>query len=278
MKLFTSLGPRRYSLFMRQTSRRQVLGMGILVLACIGLLTFNHSAPVMAVRGIVVDVLAPVIEQINRPFQALSAFWEGGEKYIGLKAKVTALELENKRLSTLEQEVLALRADNKSLKKFYHVAVAEAKDFVTAKVIVRVNVPNKKVVLISAGENQGIQVGDPVINDRGIVGRVLEVSPGNSQVLLATDPLFRLPVVSSVTGDEFILAGSGDRHMNILHMREGDDVDPGDELITSGNGGIFPAGIFVGEIDLDPQDAPYVLPPVDVQLLNYVRVLIRNKL
>lgn len=276
MKFFTGLGPRRYSLFIRQTSRQQILGAGLLIVACGVLLTFNQSAPVVAIRGRIVDTLAPIIEQVNRPFLAFSAFLDGGEKYIGLTAKVAALESENQRLGLLEQEVLALRADNESLRKEHHVSVTAEKNFVTAKVLMHVNVPNKKVVLISAGEHQGVRIGDAVVNDRGVVGRILEVSPGNAQVLLVTDPLFRLPVVSAITGDEFVLAGSGDTHMDILHIREGADVDTGDELVTSGNGGVFPPGIFVGEIDADGQGAPFVMPPVDVPLLNYVRVLTRK--
>ncbi|MFT3996042.1 MAG: rod shape-determining protein MreC [Asticcacaulis sp.] len=102
--------------------------------------------------------------------------------------------------------------------------------------------------LIDAGTSKGLKFGNPVINEHGLVGRVVGVSPDVSRVLMVTDVVSRVPVMVARTDARAMMVGDGGGFPRLEFVRGGPDVlKKGDQILTSGDGGIFPRGLPVGE-------------------------------
>jgi len=109
--------------------------------------------------------------------------------------------------------------------------------------------PFRPRVVLNAGSNQGITVGQPVIDAHGVMGQIVEVLANTSVAMLITDPTHAIPVVIERSGLRTIAYGTGaiDR-LDLPNIPISADVQVGDRLVTSGLGGRFPAGFPVGEI------------------------------
>jgi rod shape-determining protein MreC len=116
--------------------------------------------------------------------------------------------------------------------------------------------PFRHRVVLDAGSNQSVVVGQPVIDAHGIMGQVVETLPNTSVVMLITDPNHAIPVTDERTGLRTIAYGSGaiDR-LDLPNIPISADVRVGDELVSSGLGGRFPAGFPVGRIGAVKNDA-----------------------
>lgn len=109
--------------------------------------------------------------------------------------------------------------------------------------------PFRHRIVVSLGANQGIEVGQPVIDAHGVMGQIVEVLPNTAVAMLITDPTHAIPVVDERSGVRTIAYGSGaiDR-LELPNVPISADIKVGDRLLTSGLGGRFPAGFPVGEV------------------------------
>lgn len=116
--------------------------------------------------------------------------------------------------------------------------------------------PFRHRILLDAGEQRGVRVGLAVIDGAGVVGQIIATTPMNSTAMLVSDPSHAIPVQVVRSGLRSIAYGTGriDR-LELPNIPLSADVRVGDELITSGLGGTFPAGFPVGRIEsLRPDD------------------------
>ena len=106
---------------------------------------------------------------------------------------------------------------------------------------------------INRGANQGIVVNSAVVNEDGLVGRVIEVYPNSSKVLSIIDPQSAVPVVAQRSRDNGIAGGGIDPYadepeIRMSYLQNDADLVPGDIVVSSSLMGIFPMGIVVGEV------------------------------
>lgn len=116
--------------------------------------------------------------------------------------------------------------------------------------------PFRHRILLDAGQQRGVRVGLAVIDGAGVVGQVIAATPMNSTAMLITDPSHAIPVQVVRSGQRSIAYGTGRIDaLELPNIPLSADVRVGDELITSGLGGTFPAGFPVGRIEaLRPDD------------------------
>lgn len=115
--------------------------------------------------------------------------------------------------------------------------------------------PVRQRLVLAAGSVQGVEQGQAVIDAGGLVGQVVEVSPWQSVVLLLTDPDHAIPVTVARNGVRLIAYGRGSR-LELRDIPLSAEVQVGDEIVTSGLGGRFPAGFPVGKVThLKPDDS-----------------------
>lgn len=116
----------------------------------------------------------------------------------------------------------------------------------------------KRRVLVSKGADAGIQIGQVVMNDTGIVGQVTRVYPWLSEVTLITEKDHAVPVQVLRNGLRTIVFGAGDTsQLSLRYMPIGADIQDGDVLVTSGIDGIYPSGIPVAQVVKIERDPAY---------------------
>ncbi|MDC7684010.1 rod shape-determining protein MreC [Asticcacaulis sp. BYS171W] len=158
-----------------------------------------------------------------------------------LKKKVA--ELEKYRDSYIQAREL-----NRRYEVLLNLRTEPAVDTVTARSVSVSRGPFNNNRLIDAGASKKIKFGNPVINEHGLVGRVVGVSPDVSRVLMVTDVVSRIPVMVARSDARAMMVGDGGGFPRLEFVRGGKDVlKKGDQILTSGDGGIFPRGLPVGE-------------------------------
>jgi rod shape-determining protein MreC len=104
----------------------------------------------------------------------------------------------------------------------------------------------------------------PVVNDEGVVGRVVNVSKSFSRVMLITDPASALDVYVQRNRVRGIVVGKDFQSCALKYVRNDVDIKPGDLLVTSGKDGIFPEGLKVGIVKVNYKDPLKIFQQVEV--------------
>jgi len=169
---------------------------------------------------------------------------------------LTQLTAENRRL---RNELLVTRArmarlatvnaDNARLRGLLDAAQKGNLDVQLAPILDIDLDPTRQRLVIDAGSNDGVRVGQNVIDAGGLLGQIIETTPMHANVLLLTDPSHAVPVAIARNGVRLVAYGTGraDR-LALASIPLSSDVKEGDVLVTSGLGGRFAAGFPVGTI------------------------------
>ncbi|MBN8737094.1 MAG: rod shape-determining protein MreC [Xanthomonadales bacterium] len=116
--------------------------------------------------------------------------------------------------------------------------------------------PTRDRVMLNVGVDEGVHVGQTVIDSHGVMGQIVEVLPHASVAMLVIDPDHAVPVMASRTGLRGIAHGTGDADQLVVpNLPLSSDVKNGDQWVTSGLGGRFPAGFPVGTVTQLKRDA-----------------------
>ncbi|MBU6410664.1 MAG: rod shape-determining protein MreC [Verrucomicrobia bacterium] len=202
-----------------------------------------------------------------------------------LLGNIDRLQRENQELQIHQQQDDAIARENDALRAAIGWAGQQPWKLKPARVILRDPANWWRMVQIDAGSADGIRNDCPVLTPQGLVGRVSLTSRYNSQVVLLGDPSCRVSVsVDDPARDIGVLAAGGPLDYSLLtltYLPGGATLKPGDNVYTSGQGGIFPAGIPVGRIydfhqaDFGLYTEARVKPSANLGALNTVWVLIR---
>jgi len=159
-----------------------------------------------------------------------------------LRRRDDALELRSLRFEALARENGELRGLRDALPPVAdHWLVAEIVD-------VDLNSLQQRV-LINRGARNGVFPGQAVMDSEGLLGQTMHVGPWSAEVILVTDPEHAVPVQIERTGVRTIAVGTGDtQYLALPYLPANADVKPGDLLVTSGLGGVFPQGYPVAHV------------------------------
>lgn len=194
-------------------------------------------------------VTYPVESALNSPVTAWR--WFGSE----FAARKT-LEAENRRLRARVRDlevrslrVEALEAQNAELIGLKKALPPVAERWLPADIVNIQFGGLRQRILVDRGARNGVFRNQAVLDDYGIVGQTMHVGPWSAEVLLITDPDHDLPVQIERTGYRTIAVGTGDPNALALpYLPANADVKVGDVLVTSGLGGVFPAGYPVARV------------------------------
>ena len=152
-------------------------------------------------------------------------------------------------------------------------AVAEPKlEFVTARIVSGQGGPFVRAALLDAGRDQGVKAGYPVMSAQGLIGRVVAAGGRSARLLLLTDFNSRIPVTVGADGVRAVLEGDNSPLPKLAYLAAGSSIKPGDVVLSSGVGGLYPRGLRVG-IVVDTGDGLRVEPAAQLDRLDYVSVL-----
>jgi len=184
----------------RANRGREVLWFYMLIsLALLALEAFGPGVP-RQVRAYANDIVAPVLHLLERPVRAVQ---DGLERLAGVSdiyAENIEIRSENERLKQWRQAALQLGRENERLRQILKVPKREIPPAATARVIGVGGGTFERSVIVGAGRSDGVARGYPVIDENGLIGRILHVGRWTSRVLLVTDLNSRVPVRVERTG------------------------------------------------------------------------------
>jgi rod shape-determining protein MreC len=201
-----------------------------------------------ASRGALDSVTRPVSNVIAAPVRWIGDGVNGVKQYFFAVSENRRLRAEVADLSQWRDKAVALKDDNVRYQSLLGLKTDPPIPMVGARVIADSRGPFANTRLADAGTELGVAVGNPVMTEHGLVGRVLGVAKGVSRILLLTDVASRTPVLDDRSNSRAILTGDGGSAPKLDYLRGADPVKAGDRILTSGDGGLFPRGLPVGTV------------------------------
>ncbi|MDR7486203.1 MAG: rod shape-determining protein MreC [Armatimonadota bacterium] len=259
----------------------------VLAVAAFALLTSQVRLPERRAVGRLgawtLAVLGPAQAALSRTADAAVRTWR-------LYAEIGQLRTENRRLreevERLSAEVVRLREQAQATQRLERLLAFRRQlpgRAIAARVIGRDGSRWFAVILVDRGSEDGVRRNAPVVAADGLVGRVLAVAPTTAQVLLITDSRSAVGVVLQQSREAGIVEGQGHALLRLKYVARSSEIAPGELVVTSGLGGMFPRGLAVGSVETVVQDqaALYqeaaVRPAVNLQRLEEVLILIETR-
>jgi len=263
----------------RLAAQAWALAPRLFVLSLVGLATVmlvvgrTHQDAVQDIRGGFTDAVAPVLLALGKPVDLVQGGLETVAELFEVRGENARLRDEVARLQQWQAVARRLEQENAAYRAMLHVRSDAEPTFVTARVIADAGGPFVRTLLVNAGARDGVEKGQPVISGDGMVGRVVEVAGRSARVLLLTDLNSRVPVVLERSRYRGVLAGDNTDRPRLIFLPANARPEPGDRVVTSGHGGVFPPGVPVGTVERIGDGEPRVVTLVDFDRLEYVRVV-----
>ena len=200
------------------------------------------------VQRLLFDIASPVQSVIRIPIRFILKTWEDYVHLIDLKSENEVLK---ERLLVQEKEILEYQEALVSSGHLQRLAEMRA-DFqiplLPAKIVGQDVSPWFRSILLERGGDRLVRGGMPVVADTGLVGIITATSPTTSRAMLILDSQSSLSGIVQRSRARGLVRGTGTRLLDFVLMVRGDDVEPGDVVLTSGIDGIYPQGLKIGEI------------------------------
>lgn len=255
----------------------------LILLVIVGFV-LHRTGLLVPVEGLFIRLTVPVQEgasrvttQFGQLTQAIHDLRDLRQRNEALEAENTRLLLENVRLKEVETEA------NLCSELLNFARERPSFDIRGAHVVGRVigQDPSnlQRYITLDAGGEAGIARNMPVVTDRGLVGRIIEVGEGWSRVLLITDVSSSVNALTQSTRAGGLVQGQADGSLVMRNIPQGDTVSVGDMVFTSGLGGNFPRQVLIGQItavqrhDYDLYQTATVRPTVDFDHLEEVLII-----
>ena len=253
----------------------QRFGYAFLACAAITLMILSQAEPrlIETLRVGVADTVAPIFSFFSRPAATIAEQFDELNGMLAVHERNEKLEHDNAQLRKWQAVAEQLGYENEMFRRMLKVVPDQRAEFITARVIADSGGPFIHMVMVNAGESHGVRKGQAVVNHDGLVGRVLEVGKHTARILLLTDLNSRIPVVLEESRDRTILRGDNSPHPYLAFLATDARAKPGDRVVTSGEGGMFPPALDVGIVSAVDKDRATVQPFVVWERLDYVTVL-----
>jgi rod shape-determining protein MreC len=221
------------------------------------------------------DVAAsPVGQAISAPGRWTGQATQFVRDYFFAVSENRRLLAENAELRQWKASAVALEDTNARYRALLGFRTNPPIPMASARVILDSHGPFADTRLADAGKEKGVAVGNPVMNERGLVGRVIGVAHGASRVLLLTDIASRTPVLVDRTDARAILTGDASATPKLEYLRGVDPIKEGDRILTSGDGGMIPRGLPVGTAVKGLAGSWRVRLDADQSSIDFVRILL----
>lgn len=269
-----SAGPEDYA----RPLRRLLVGLLVLLLLAIFLLWRIDSPRVERFRAALVDNVVPSFDWALLPVTKAAAMIDEFQSYASLYEQNQELRRELQQMKAWREAALQLEQKNARLLDLNRVRLDPKLTHVTGVVLADSGSPFRQSVLLNVGARDGIRDGWAAMDGIGLVGRISGVGERTSRVILLTDSNSRVPVTVQPSGQKALLAGDNSSLPPLEFLEDADLVRPGDSVVTSGDGGMLPAGLPVGQVAMGTDRRLRVILGADYERLEFLRVLRSHEL
>ncbi len=218
------------------------------------------TAPVARVSRSVIGSISGIDDRVG-------AYVRAGSQNRRLRSELADTRRELVATSTLQEE-------NRQLKALLKLQETDKAALANGYLLTSTSTSSKRIALLSIGRNLGVAAGQPVRGADGLIGRVLGSGPSVSQVLLLTDVDNIVPVRRARDGLPGLAYGRGNGDIDIRTLNIANNpFKPGDILVTSGTGGLYPPNIPVAIVVRRQDDGALARPLADPGKVDAVSVL-----
>ncbi|MDE0583646.1 rod shape-determining protein MreC [Planococcus sp. A6] len=259
-----------------------LLLIGVILLVALISLTLRDRGQVSLPEQIVKEAVGAGQSVFSRPAHFVTGVFDNIDSLINTFEENRLLKARLEEFAGVQAEVTDLRSENEELKEL----VGKEEDLreynpIQAVVIARNPDQWEEKIILNRGTNHGVKENMAVMTAGGLIGKVTIVTPTTSTVELVTtqNPNYRVSAMVLGEDDVFGLIEGYDAERRELLLKRIDfsvDLKEGDQVVSSGLGGIFPKGIVIGEItevtidEFGLTKLAYVKPAADFSMLNHV--------
>jgi rod shape-determining protein MreC len=254
----------------------------------------SRGREIPLVRYWAVEMIMPFERAGSFLFSGIGGFWSGyidlrheRSENLRLRAENGQLKLRNRELETAAAEAqrlttsLEFRKEHPEAPMVAAQVTASSSAMLAAQVIGGSADPNSHTIFINSGANDRIRRNMAVITPDGIVGKIVEVFPHTSQVLLINDRESGVGAMFAASRTHGIVKGNGSPYPEMDYIVNDEKVHVGDAVITSGEDRIFPKGLPVGVVSSDKSGNPFQViqlrPAARLDRLEDVLVLLTER-
>ena len=227
-----------------------LLVLSILVALIFFSLNITNNREANVIERSLLGVFAPLLKPAALVNNGIADVWDGYVNLVGVHKDNLRLVREVKELNTriaASQEALQ---ENQRLKRLLEMRESVDIETVTAQVVGEDLSSWFRTLIIDRGASSGLREGLAVVAADGIVGQIIKVSPETARVLLLTDHSSGISATIQRSRARGVVKGKGEEGCSLEFTTREEDVKVGDQVISSGIGGIFPKGLPVGEVTM----------------------------
>ncbi len=270
-------------IFGRGPSLQQRLFFAVILSASL-MLADSRLGAFSEVRFLLNSMVAPIQYAADLPRTMFDDFYA---RFSSREELMTSNQAYKREVMRLKSDLILLdqyREENQRLRKLLGSEFVRDEKKVVTEVMAVDTSPYRHQVVIDKGQIDGVYEGQPVINEKGIVGQVTFVAAHNSRVLLLIDPNNAIPVQNIRNDIRVIASGNGQSdEIQLEHIPTSTDIEVGDMLVTSGLGGVYPEGYpvaYITDVDRDTRRefaSIKAQPVVDFDRLRYLLLIWPNE-
>jgi rod shape-determining protein MreC len=218
------------------------------------------------IRRVLSVIVYPIQVAITSPFEGWDWLSESFRTRTALRADKAHLEQELRMARFRLQRFEAMETEVRQLRALRENTIGVAHKFIVGDVM-NVDLDAFRArIMVDKGARDGVFVGQAVLDEGGVFGQVSRVSELTCEVILISDATHATPAQDNRNGLRTVVLGSGDpSHLKLPYVSTAADIMKGDLLVTSGLGGVFPAGYPIGTVIDVRRDPAASLAEVDVQ-------------
>lgn len=253
--------------------RRLLLAVVILCLLGLFFIWRIDSPRVERFRAAVIDTVIPSFDWAMAPVTATVNIVRDFRSYQRIYEQNQELRRELRQMTAWKEAALQLEQENAKLRDLNNVRLDPRLTYITGVVLADSGSPFRQSVLINVGSRDGIVDGWATMDGTGLVGRISGVGPNTSRVIMLTDATSRIPATIQPSGQRALIVGDNTSAPPIDFLENPDQVRPGDRIVTSGDGDVFPPGLLIGQVAQDPGGRLRTRLAADYERLEFLRVL-----
>ena len=254
-------------------SRRAQYGLFFSFLAAIAglligliLLALSLVAPksYASVKGVALDATAPVTSGLRAVTATVGGVFTGAGNYWDAARQNGQLKHERQLMLQRIVEAKAISLENRELKAALQLRERTRTPVANGRIVGSSFNSPRRYAIFSAGTADGVRVGMPVRSAQGLIGRVVDAGALASRILLVTDRASIIPARILRGGQPVISQGRGDGTIDLRPLEVGrNPFKPGDIVITSGTGGLYPPLVPIARVVRLDDDGAIALPIAD---------------
>ena len=231
------------------------------------------NARVEQLRVSLIDRFVPSFAWTTKPLAATAHMIADLRAYGRVYEQNAELRRELQRMQGWREVALQLEQKNARLLALNNVRLNPRMTFVTGEVMADAGSPFRQSVMVNVGRLDGVVDGSAVMDGLGLVGRIAGVGERSARVILLGDGSMRVPATVRPSGQRAMVSRRQRRDAGARLRRGADEVKPGDQVVSSGDGGLYPPDIVIGRVVVGPDGRQRVRLAADTRRLDFVRVV-----